>query len=213
MSNIMTTFGTLKHIKSGNSVKVNEVLFDAAPYATISHRKYELIKQEDRENIQKHIESIGKNHFDGKMIMMSTYAGVIKSVGVMILKEGVTWEEMFQKVKQGLKDENFSDVQDITNVGYSWCPLVRPSISKVVDVTKQTPYEAFPDYAIVYVTMFQRRTKWRPLAVGLCVCNACGCVEAQNKKLKTCCGCREVKYCSKECQAADWKHHKNNCKK
>lgn len=30
-------------------------------------------------------------------------------------------------------------------------------------------------------------------------------------KLYYCGACRRVRYCSKECQAADWRDHKTNC--
>lgn len=39
------------------------------------------------------------------------------------------------------------------------------------------------------------------------------CQGTGNPKLRICCGCRAVRYCSRDCQKADWKHHKNLCKK
>ncbi|KAF9046021.1 hypothetical protein BDZ89DRAFT_1108828 [Hymenopellis radicata] len=50
------------------------------------------------------------------------------------------------------------------------------------------------------------------------LCQAPGCTETfstQNRKLKTCSGCKTVSYCSRECQVAAWKHahvpHKPFC--
>ncbi|KAF8072321.1 hypothetical protein FPV67DRAFT_932411 [Lyophyllum atratum] len=42
-------------------------------------------------------------------------------------------------------------------------------------------------------------------------CIACGSLG--NPDLKKCSGCREVMYCSKECQRLDWEAHKRNCRK
>lgn len=44
-------------------------------------------------------------------------------------------------------------------------------------------------------------------------CDACGKKETEALKLKRCGGCRVGRYCSNECQIADWKHgkHKERC--
>lgn len=42
-------------------------------------------------------------------------------------------------------------------------------------------------------------------------CSRCGVSESE-KKLSKCTGCRQVQYCGKTCQAADWKGHKKSCK-
>jgi hypothetical protein len=39
-------------------------------------------------------------------------------------------------------------------------------------------------------------------------CYICG----SNNSLKTCCNCKNAKYCSRECQVKDWKEHKKICK-
>ena len=36
--------------------------------------------------------------------------------------------------------------------------------------------------------------------------------DMDNVNLKQCAGCRTVKYCSRSCQKADWKEHRNICK-
>ena len=37
-------------------------------------------------------------------------------------------------------------------------------------------------------------------------------VEAGSMPLKFCLGCKAARYCSRECQVADWKTHKVACK-
>lgn len=41
-------------------------------------------------------------------------------------------------------------------------------------------------------------------------CGSCGATSGQ---LMSCAGCGKVRYCSRECQKADWKTHKSRCKK
>jgi len=43
-------------------------------------------------------------------------------------------------------------------------------------------------------------------------CARSGCYSYADDELKFCSSCRVVKYCSKECQKADWKKHKLQCK-
>ncbi|KAF8166177.1 hypothetical protein BJ912DRAFT_1003027 [Pholiota molesta] len=42
------------------------------------------------------------------------------------------------------------------------------------------------------------------------VCALCRTADAP--KLKVCSGCRQIAYCSKECQKDDWQYHKRECK-
>jgi hypothetical protein len=44
-------------------------------------------------------------------------------------------------------------------------------------------------------------------------CQVCKKGEAEGVELSYCNSCRSVSYCSRECQKADWKTHKNICKK
>jgi hypothetical protein len=44
-------------------------------------------------------------------------------------------------------------------------------------------------------------------------CQVCEAGKAEGVKLSFCNSCRSVSYCSRECQKADWKTHKNICKK
>lgn len=39
------------------------------------------------------------------------------------------------------------------------------------------------------------------------------CCSQDYEKLSRCAGCRKVSYCSRECQKADWKRHKQVCKR
>ena len=43
-------------------------------------------------------------------------------------------------------------------------------------------------------------------------CANCGKNESEAGHLKTCIACKMVKYCSRECQAAQWPLHKKQCK-
>ena len=42
-------------------------------------------------------------------------------------------------------------------------------------------------------------------------CANCGATSGGGVKLKKCGGCRRVRYCSAECQAAQWYQHKLVC--
>ena len=42
-------------------------------------------------------------------------------------------------------------------------------------------------------------------------CAHCGCPESAIHPLRYCDGCRQVKYCSQECQKKNWKSHKTFC--
>lgn len=44
------------------------------------------------------------------------------------------------------------------------------------------------------------------------VCQKCQLPEPTDTKFKSCGRCSLIKYCSKECQLADWSHHKTYCK-
>lgn len=48
--------------------------------------------------------------------------------------------------------------------------------------------------------------------VGAQVCTGCGKAGAADAPLQVCAGCRADKYCSRECQRADWKVHKGVCR-
>ena len=43
-------------------------------------------------------------------------------------------------------------------------------------------------------------------------CALCGKLGNKENKIKVCSGCMNIWYCSKECQGADWKRHKPDCK-
>jgi len=44
-------------------------------------------------------------------------------------------------------------------------------------------------------------------------CDYCKKKADEVKKLKKCATCLKTRYCSQECQRADWKNHKNVCSK
>ena len=45
---------------------------------------------------------------------------------------------------------------------------------------------------------------------GARVCQMCG---EKSEKMKKCSACKQVRYCSKDCQLEDWNGHKKSCKK
>ena len=51
------------------------------------------------------------------------------------------------------------------------------------------------------------------LSKHLCAYKSCGELIYSKRKLKWCSGCLQVKYCCKEHQKDDWKHHKLTCSK
>jgi hypothetical protein len=49
---------------------------------------------------------------------------------------------------------------------------------------------------------------------GHIICNTCKVnLEVEGRAIKRCGGCKKVTYCSVECQKADWKAHKEHCRK
>lgn len=42
-------------------------------------------------------------------------------------------------------------------------------------------------------------------------CRHCNLVEPTNSKFKMCAKCKNVAYCSRECQVAHWAEHKKEC--
>ena len=48
---------------------------------------------------------------------------------------------------------------------------------------------------------------------AVATCANCGIAEEGENKLKTCTACKMVKYCCRDCQAANWPQHKKACKK
>ncbi|CAL3969907.1 unnamed protein product [Diplocarpon coronariae] len=45
------------------------------------------------------------------------------------------------------------------------------------------------------------------------MCTACSKRSSEDKPLKPCTKCQSVKYCSRDCQKADFKKHKKECAK
>jgi hypothetical protein len=47
---------------------------------------------------------------------------------------------------------------------------------------------------------------------GLCCFSGCSHIKIELGRMWSCEGCRREHYCSETCQAADWLHHKEDCK-
>jgi hypothetical protein len=54
-----------------------------------------------------------------------------------------------------------------------------------------------------------RKVFWRKTGYP----RVCGSCSKGSERMKKCSGCRTVWYCSSECQNADWKRHKADCKR
>mmetsp|Transcript_11078 Transcript_11078/g.18108 ORF Transcript_11078/g.18108 Transcript_11078/m.18108 type:complete len:131 (+) Transcript_11078:100-492(+) len=47
--------------------------------------------------------------------------------------------------------------------------------------------------------------------VRLRTCGGCNKQEGYRHEFKVCSRCRQVRYCGRECQAADWQRHRQHC--
>ena len=75
-----------------------------------------------------------------------------------------------------------------------------------------------PCYGLPFVEQLHDSTQFtdvksNPSQSGEALCNTCSKERtASGEELLKCAGCGKVRYCSKECQRADWKSHKGLCK-
>ncbi|KAF7317450.1 MYND-type domain-containing protein [Mycena chlorophos] len=61
-------------------------------------------------------------------------------------------------------------------------------------------------------------TKWTPASLGDSIDKTADCAQCRKEPVKgksfmVCSGCKQVSFCSKECQTAAWKGHREYCKK
>lgn len=132
--------------------------------------------------------------------------------GVLVITPQTTWDHICQELVKNIRTMGFDNPNDITGVALGYMPQYVYCQSKIIDTRPNAPkpYDVFPHWATVHVTMFRRSVGWRPLAVGIQMCVTCG---ESRRSLKSCSGCHRVYYCSKNCQKCDWNHHKQICKK
>jgi hypothetical protein len=57
-----------------------------------------------------------------------------------------------------------------------------------------------------------RVDNWQDVVFLSPVCDACGCIHSPENPLKKCTGCGAARYCSRDCQKADWKQHRKRCR-
>lgn len=130
--------------------------------------------------------------------------------------DSVTWQEMNGEITSTIK-AHATNPHDVIGCALSGIPLWLPHgiNSKVVDNrvdAQKTPFEVFPDGAVVFVVMLHRRSQgWVPMMVGLRACKNCGTVESNTKKLMKCARC-DTHYCNVACQTQHWPTHKLCCK-
>ncbi len=203
---------TLKHKQSGKVFQVKEVTLIDLPYQTIPHDQFKIMDGDAKEWADQCIKESGPTSENKKAVVLATYEGLLATNGLVVFDSAVQWDVLVNYVKQGLIDGEWFNAETITDVAFSDSPVYVAGQSRVVDTRCHTPFEALPSYAVVYVSMIKRRDVWRPLAVGVSVCFHCGTKESETTKLKVCSKCKKSKYCCKECQLADWRTHKKDCK-
>lgn len=120
---------------------------------------------------------------------------------------------MYEKIK------DLTTFKEVNTVGSFKCQYIRNITNINFDVNNEIAIliscKNEPDYLqIMPVDIIQEAANLNNVPVKMInvnflgrVCNHCGA----NTNLKSCSKCRIIKYCSKECQCADWKHHKKNC--
>ena len=72
----------------------------------------------------------------------------------------------------------------------------------------QAPFDLFGCDFFVYVAILYSRNKDQIITISKC--NNC---QSTTRNISACAGCKKVAYCNEECQRADWRRHKADCKK
>ena len=105
----------------------------------------------------------------------------------------------------------YDEMQLDTQSGYALNIRIMPYID-LYYFTNGLIFKEPPRYARINPTFTFRLNvpyKFNNL-VSSSMCSFCNISDTVN--LKQCAGCKQAKYCSKECQINDWKQHKKDCK-
>lgn len=195
-------FIVLQHQKTKKTLSVAIVITmedDEVPYSRkmIPHNKYEVL--------QKSV--IPLSPF--KTVYFAVHMEPVEN-GMCMITNHTTWEELKKALIPNIvamrhKKDDYGELHDIA---FGNKAMYTPGYSNVIDTRIASPYDMFPDHALVHVTMFRRPEGWRPLMVTYNFCEMCG----KRDGLKLCGGCKDVYYCSGDCQTEDWADHKKKCK-
>lgn len=121
-----------------------------------------------------------------------------------------TWKGLKDMLLARILSMDMLDKPDeIADIAFGLTPFYIHDYSIVIDTRNTSPYDVFHNNTVVYVTMIRRNNRWKPIAVVYNACASCGRMNG----LKKCASCHHTFYCSRDCQRADWKKHKAQCKK
>ncbi len=197
----------LVHKKSKKQIDVlnhAELCLSEPPYDIIHKDKYEVFSED--------LLPKGFKCEEGHQACIVYVLMEVIPNGVMSYNTKCTWDELHTTVTNMVRQSEYvKSPETILGVGLSPDPLYRSGRSKIIDPRHGTPFECLPNWAVLFVSMIQRAEGWKPFAIGMELCDCCGKSGNTEVMLKKCSKCKMAKYCSKECQSNDWKHHKAKC--
>lgn len=169
----------------------------------ISNSKYEKFKEEIKETSRETLKKMENT----KLVVFKILSEFIPNC-VIVMFEDTTWHDIKSVLIENIRNMEFDKPDDITDIALSPHAIYVRGRSKIIDTRDTRPYDVLHTDRIVYVNMFRRSIGWKPIAVGYQTCETCG----NHDGLKRCKECKMSYYCSFECQKADWKDHKNECR-
>jgi len=135
----------------------------------------------------------------------------IYQVLVKLKKPGLRKEENFLIINKNEKNPLIIKAVFTTFFNGKFCVKQEYDVA-IYDLESNSVLEEDTPYSVAvleYVANYLKKLhKNNPDKITSRVCNVC------NKLSQTCkkCACRTIYYCSTDCQKADWKRHKNECK-
>lgn len=201
---------TFIHKKTQNKVNISEkvqYVYDL-PFKPISANKFEKMSTVNKEKVLEEI--VKKDNLNRKDIKIFDVCAIFETYTLVVNIE-MTWNELKEYILQRIqRAELFDNSDQIDDVALSNYGCYVEGKSKVIDDRVDMPWNVIPDESMIYVLMLKRHTvAWKPIMIGYNMCEGCGKVT----DLKCCSFCKEVYYCSKECQQKDWPEHKKTCVK
>jgi hypothetical protein len=186
-------------------------MYVVSPNAIMKELPYEDRLEFDKTNPETHREVLDYFRTHKISLYECTVVYVValeRMIGFFHLKKTCTWEIFALQILEAMHDAGILLTRRITELAYTNDPYFHMGKSKVLDTRNGTPYEMLPMFSVVNVCMGKTMDGWIPL-VRHQSCFHCGNMMVRMKKCKQ---CKVAHYCSKECQIADWKMHKEKCK-